>query len=373
MHRSQLKWSAIVVQSIVASLIPALLAGCGGGGGGTNSGFQQTNLVADVAGVAPTTDPHLVNPWGIAFSPTGPFWVSDNHSGVSTLYDGSGKPFPTPVPLVVTIPPPAGGSDPAAPTGMVFNASTDFVVTQGANSAASLFIFATEDGTISGWNPTVNPTVAVLTVDNSGDEAIYKGLAAGSNAAGNLLFATDFHNGKVDVFDKTFQSVDVARLVQRSEHSRRFRTVWHPEHRRQHLRDLRQAGRRTPRTILQGRGTASSMSSTPTGTLQKRFASQGTLNSPWGVVLAPASFGVFGGALLVGNFGDGRINAFNASNGAFLGQLADTNGMPITIEGLWALVFGNGATAGSTSTLFFTAGPDGEQHGLFGSLQAVSG
>src|SRR5512136_1762248 len=135
---------------------------------------------------------------GIALSTASPFWVSDNHSGVSTLYDGSGTPFSTPVPRVVTIPPPAGGSEPAAPTGIVFNASSDFLVTQGTTSAASLFIFATEDGTISGWNPTVNPAAAVLTVDNSSREAIYKGLAAGSNAAGNLLFATDFHNNKVD-------------------------------------------------------------------------------------------------------------------------------------------------------------------------------
>ena len=369
MHRSQLTWSTIVVQSIVASVIPALLAGCGGGGGGNNSGFQQTNLVADVAGIAPTTDPHLVNPWAIAFSSTGPLWIADNHTGVSTVYDGSGKPFPTPVPLVVTIPPPAGSSDPAAPTGMVFNASGDFVVTQGASSAASVFIFSTEDGTISGWNPTVNPAAAVLTVDNSSSEAIYKGLATGSNAAGNLLFASDFHNDTVDVFDKTFRPV----TLPGSFSDPNIPTGFAPFGIQNiggsiYVTYAKQDADAEDDVAGAGNGFVDVYDTN--GTLQKRFASQGTLNSPWAVVLAPSSFGAFSNALLVGNFGDGRINGFNASSGAFLGQLAGTNGMPIAIEGLWALVFGNGATAGSTNTLFFTAGPDEEQHGLFGSLQA---
>jgi len=377
MDRIQPQCSAVVVRSIVALAASVILVGCGestssgGGGSSSASGFQQTNLVADVAGLAPTTDPNLVNPWGIAFSPTGPFWISDNHAGVSTVYDSNGKPFPTPVALVVTIPPPEGGSDAAAPTGIVFNASTDFVVTQGTTSAASVFIFATEDGTISGWNPTVNAGAALLTVDNSGDEAIYKGLATGSNAAGNLLFATDFHNGKVDVFDKTFKPVTLAGSFSDPNLPSGFAPF-----------GIQNIGGSIFVTYAKQDEDAEDDTAGPgngfvdvfdtNGNLQKRFASQGPLNSPWGVARAPASFGTFGNALLVGNFGDGRISAFNASSGAFLGQLAGTNGTPITIPGLWAVVFGNGGNAGSTSTLFFTAGPGGEEHGLFGSLQAVS-
>ena len=335
-------------------------------------GYRQTNLVADVSGVAPTTDANLLNPWGIAYSPTGPVWISDNHAGLATVYDGSGKPFPTPVPLVVTIPPPQGGSDPAAPTGVVFNASSDFVITQGATSAASLFIFATEDGTISGWNSKVNPATAILTVDNSGADAIYKGLAIGSNASGNFLVATDFHNGRVDVFDKNFMPATLAGSFSDPNIPVGFAPF-----------GVQNVGGSLYVTYAKQDANAEDDAAGPgngyvdvfdsNGNLTKRFASQGTLNSPWGVVLAPATFGQFSNALLVGNFGDGRISAFNSTSGAFMGQLAGTNGMPITIQGLWALVFGNGGTAGSASTLLFTAGPDGEQHGLFGSLQAVSG
>src|SRR5207249_3419912 len=154
-------------------------------------------------GVAANTDPDLVNPWGVSFGPNSFFWVSDNHSGVATIYDGTGAK----VPFTVTIPPPLGASGPAAPTGQVFNGSDDFVVTSGGNSGPAFFIFATEDGTISGWNPNVDGTHAVLAVDNSSSNAVYKGLAIGTSGGQHFLYATDFHNGRIDVFDSSFNPV----------------------------------------------------------------------------------------------------------------------------------------------------------------------
>ena len=336
------------------------------------TGFVQTNLVADVAGVAANTDSNLLNPWGVAFAPTGPFWVSDNHAGVSTLYDGSGKPFPTPTPLVVTVPAPPGSSDPAAPTGIVFNGTADFVVTDGSKSGPSLFIFSTEDGTISGWSQGVNVGAAILTVDNSGSDAIYKGLALGTNQSGNFLFATDFHNGHIDVFDKNFAPATLPGSFADPNIPAGFAPFG--IHNIGDLLYVTYAKQdENKEDDERGRGNGYVDIFNTNGGLVQRFASQGTLNSPWGVALAPASFGQFSNALLVGNFGDGRINAFNTNSGAFLGQLADTHGAPIVIDGLWALTFGNGATAGSKTTLFFTAGPGDEEHGLFGSLEAASG
>jgi uncharacterized protein (TIGR03118 family) len=391
MHRrQQCSLCRLFVGSILALASPILLLGCGDGNGNpgpmatltptatatrtptASAGFTQTNLVADVAGGAANTDAHLLNPWGIAYAPTGPFWVSDNHSGVSTLYNGSGVPFPTPTPLVVTIPPPGGSSDPAAPTGIVFNGTAEFVVTEGTESGPSLFIFSTEDGTLAGWSQAVDAANAILTVDNSATDAIYKGLALGSNAAGNFLFATDFHNGRVDVFDKNFAPATLAGSFTDPNIPAGFAPFGiqnvggslYVTYAKQD--DDKEDDERGP-----GNGFVDVFDTN--GIMMKRFASQGTLNSPWGIALAPASFGQFGNAVLIGNFGDGRINAFDAGTGAFLGQLGNTLGVPIAIDGLWALTFGNGATAGSTNTLFFTAGPGDEEHGLFGSLAAASG
>src|SRR5258708_2257224 len=164
--------------------------------------YLRHNLVSDLPGHAERLDPNLVNPWGITAGPGGPFWIADNHTGVSTLYESNGRSFPERNPLVVIIPPPNGGTAPAAPTGIVFNGSmTSFVIHSGK---PGVFIFATEDGTISGWNPNIDPTHAVLKVDNSGSGAVYKGLAIGNNGSGDLLYATNFHSGKVDVFDSSF-------------------------------------------------------------------------------------------------------------------------------------------------------------------------
>lgn len=373
----------LAIGTILALATPLLLLGCGESHQDLvlaptatptqtpRPGFLQTNLVADVVGVAANTDAALLNPWGVAYAPTGPFWVSDNHSGVSTLYNGSGMPFPSPTPLVVTIPPPPGVSDPAAPTGIVFNGTTDFVVTAGSNSGPSLFIFSTEDGTLSGWSQGVDVANAILMVDKSGSDAIYKGLALGSNASGNFLFATDFHNGRVDVFDKNFAPATLAGSFTDPNLPAGFAPFGiHNIGGSLYVTYAKQDENQEDDVKGAGNGYVNVFDMN--GNMIKRFASQGSLNSPWGIALAPASFGQFSNALLVGNFGDGRITAFNASSGAVLGQLTDTHGTPIAIDGLWALIFGNGANAGSTNTLFFSAGPGDEEHGLFGSLQAAS-
>jgi len=325
--------------------------------------FIQHNLVSNIPNMAVTTDPDLKNPWGIAFSPTSPFWIADNGTGVSTLYNTNAQKQA----LTVTIPPPAGSSDTATPTGIVFNGTADFVVSSGGHSGPARFIFATEDGTISGWNPSVNPTAAILVVDNSGSDAVYKGLALASSQFGNLLFATDFRNNAVRVFDRQFNMVNSFTDTSLPPGFAPFGIT----NIQGHLfvsfalqappdNDDDQAG--------PGNGFVDEFS--PTGQLVRRFASQGTLNSPWGMAYAQ-NFGPFSNALLVGNFGDGTINAFDFTSGAFLGQLINPQGTPIMIDGLWALTFGNGAQGGHSGVLYFTAGPNDEEDGLFGDLQAA--
>jgi len=360
----------------LAALLAVAICGCGesDSGNGMSAGMpvRQTNLVSDQAGKAAMVDPNLVNAWGIAASTTSPFWINDNGQGVSTLYDGAGHPFPVNQPLVVTVPPPAGSpaDTTAAPTGMVFNSTQDFVVTEGTHSAASFFIFSTEDGTISGWNPNVDGGAAILAVDNSASDAVYKGLALGSNASGNVLFATDFHNGRVDAFDRTFAPA----AMPGSFADPRIPAGFAPFgittiQGRVYVTYAKQDADQHDDVSGPGNGFINVFDTS--GNLIRRFASQGVLNSPWGVVLAPPGFGQFGNAVLVGNFGDGAISAFDLASGTFLGQLTDGNS-PLKIGGLWGLIFGNGATAGDVNTLYFTAGPDEEQHGLFGMLQPVT-
>jgi uncharacterized protein (TIGR03118 family) len=318
--------------------------------------FAQQNLVSDIPGMAAITDTNLVNPWGIAFGPSTFFWISDNHAGVSTLYNSTGAVQS----LVVTIPPPAGAQPPAAPTGIVFNGSTNFDL----GGAPARFIFAAEDGTITAWNSGPN---AVLKADNSGSDAIYKGLAL----ANDHLFASDFHNGKVDVFDASFAPVTVAGNFADPTIPTGFAPFGiaaiggniYVSYAKQ------DAGAEDD---IPGNGNGYINVFDASGNFVKRFASNGALNSPWAMTVAPATFGPFGGALLVGNFGDGVINAFDLSTGSPLGQLQDAKGNVISIQGLWDLKFGNGTQAGDPNKLYFTAGIAGdgvvEDHGLFGAL-----
>src|SRR5579862_2977626 len=336
--------------SLAAIATSIVLFGCGGSGAGSGLTRKctQTNLVSDTGG-ATTTDANLVNAWGVSFSPNGPFWISDNGTGVSTLYDGSGANQG----LVVTIPAAGGGSN-GPVSGQVFNGTaSDFVI---PSHGQSLFIFDSEDGLITACN---SVTTSFTVADRSGTGAVYKGLEMAQNGGANFLYATNFNAGAVDVYDSTFT------------YSTSFTDVTIPAGYGPfgianiggllYVTYAKQDPAKHDDVAGPGNGYVDVFN--PNGTLNKRLVSRGALNSPWGLALAPNSFGAFGGTLLVGNFGDGHINAYNISTGASMGSLNNSTGQPLVIDGLWAIVFGNGAGAGLTSTLYFTAGPGGESHG----------
>jgi uncharacterized protein (TIGR03118 family) len=328
-------------------------------------GYKQVNLVSDQAGVALKTDPNLVNPWGISFGPTTPFWVSDNGTGVSTLYQPSGDTAPSATaPLVVTIPAPPGGTDAASPTGTVFNGTTGFELAAGK---PALFLFATEDGTISGWSPTVDMTHAMLKVNNSAN-AVYKGLAL----LGNQLFAANFRGNSVDIFNSDFSAAGsfTDSTVPAGYAPFGIQAIGNTLY----VTYAQQDGDKKDDVPGPGHGYVDTLD--PTTHKFTRLISGGTasspLSSPWGLALAPANFGAFSGKLLVGNFGDGWINAFDPQTGAFSGSLSGSDGKVIAIEGLWAITFGSAANQSAQPSLFFTAGPGGEQHGLFGRLDLAN-
>ncbi|GAA1960606.1 TIGR03118 family protein [Nocardioides panacihumi] len=322
--------------------------------------FQQENLVSDQPGVAALTDPNLVNPWGLSHGPNTPIWVSDNGADVSTLYrtDTPGSPV-TQVPLVVSIP---GG----APTGQVFNGTSAFTVP--GTSKPALFIFAGEDGDLSAWNQAVAPVTSAVPVGHTRD-SVYKGLALVDTDAGPHLLAANFHRNRIDVFNGSFDRV-------RSRHA--FRDPNLPAGYAPF--NVAAVGDRVFVTYALQDADAGDDVAGPghgfidvystQGRFLHRFASRGALNSPWGMTIAPPSFGQFAGDLLVGNFGDGRIHAFDPRSGRFQGTLRATSGRPLTIDGLWALVVGD-PVAGGTDAVWFSAGPDGEQHGLLGLLRAA--
>jgi uncharacterized protein (TIGR03118 family) len=336
--------------------------------------FAQTNLVSDGSVPAAHTDPLLINPWGVSYSPTSPFWVSDNGSGVATLYNGNGVPQPQPNPLVVTVAtPPDQMAGTAAPTGQVFNTDPrGFDISSGGKTASSIFMFGTEDGTISGWNPKVDPTHSVLAVDNSnnpdegadGMGAVYKGLAIADDYGHTLLYAANFRHGTVDVFDNNFNQVN-------SFTDPSVPDGYAPFNVQVLDGDLfvtfaQQDDMKHDDVAGAHHGFVDEFDLN--GNLLNRVASGGALNSPWGLAIAPKDFGSFAGDLLVGNFGDGTIHAYNVNNDTFQGTLDGSDGKPITIGDLWDLIPGNGAGAGDPGTIYFTAGVSQEQHGLFGSL-----
>lgn len=351
--------SALPKFRLSSSALAALLAVVAISGTAAAQRYTQTNLVSDIPGMAAVTDPHLKNPWGISFSPGSPFWVSDNGTGVSTLYQPNGSQ----VPLVVTIPPPEGSDAPSTPTGTVFNGTGDFVVSGNGSSGPAIFIFVTEDGTISGWNPNVDPTHAKRVVDNSRLSAVYKGLASAHTSTGNFLYATNFRDGIVEMYNSHFQLVKTF-----------TDTAVPPGYAPFNIRNIN--GNLYVTFAQQSEDKKDDIAGPhhgfvdvfdTSGNKLRRLISGGVLNSPWGLALAPANFGRFSNDLLVGNFGDGRISAFNPVTGAFLGQLLNRNGAVLSIDGLWMITFGN-STAPS-NVLFFSAGINDEADGLFGKLQ----
>jgi uncharacterized protein (TIGR03118 family) len=320
--------------------------------------FTVQPLVSDGSATAPATDTSLVNAWGLSDGPTTPWWSANNGTSTSTLYGGTGAK----VALTVSVP--------GAPTGTVFNGSTtDFAVSQGGKSGAARFLFATEGGTILGWSPTVNATTAIPGADRSSVGAVYKGLAT----ANDRLFATDFHNARVDAFDASFNPLTTSGGFKDAKVPKSFAPF-----------GIQALGGNIFVTYAQQDaakkndvpvpGQAYVDEFTPDGQLVGRVVNSGKknapLNAPWGLALAPAGFGAFGGDLLVGNFGNGRISAYaqRGSDWVYKGQLRRGDGTPIAIDGLWAIAFGNGAAAGPTSTLYFLSGPSGGQHGLYGSI-----
>ena len=323
--------------------------------------YAQTNLVSDGALAAPNTDKHLINPWGIAFAPGSPFWISDNNSGFSTLYDNQGVLQS----LIVTIPPPTGAAGPATPTGIVVNTTSGFAV----NGSPAFFIFSTEDGTISAWTGGNN---AVLEVNNSsfgsGTDPVYKGLALLTNSTGSFLLAANFRNARIDVFDSTFKSTTLAGNFTDPTLPAGFAPFGvHVLNGNQvYVTYAMQDAPKHDPANAPGNGFVSLFDAN--GNFVRRVISQGQLNSPWGVVMASANFGQFSDDLLVGNFGDGTINAFDPATGNFLGALKDANGNTLVNGSLWDLVFDPTGKTGPKDTLYFTTGLVKEADGLFGAI-----
>jgi uncharacterized protein (TIGR03118 family) len=324
----------------------------------------QHNLVSDGFVPADTIDPNLVNAWGVSYSPTSPFWVSSTEEGVSTIYTGSGAIARPPVNIF----PGAGNS---SPTGQVFNPSTtDFFVNNGGPSARALFLFATEEGTISGWSPGLDPNNSLLAVDHSGgaSPSIYKGLAYGNDGTGNFLFAADFHNGAIERYNGAFGLTGTFTDPTLAPGYAPFnvQVLGGKLYATFALQDA------AAEDEVAGAGFGYVDEFNLDGSFSRRIASLGdAVNAPWGLAIAPASFGGLAGDLLVGNFGDGTISAFDLSSLAFDGVLKTAGNAPLTIDGLWAILPGNGGLGGDPLKLYFSAGPDDESHGLFGVLTAV--
>jgi uncharacterized protein (TIGR03118 family) len=333
-----------------------------------STSYLVHDLVSDQPGFAPITDPSLVNAWGIAIGPV-TMWVSSNEKDLSTVYTGdvNGSPFAKNS-LEVNIP---GG----APTGQVFNTTTsDFVVTDGTNSAKALFIFASESGAVTGWAPTVPPPPPSHDAQpafQATDGAIYKGIALANDNVrnANFLYLTDFHNNKIDVLDSSFDETTLGGTFTDPNLPSGFAPFNIAAiNGKLYVTYAKQDA--DAEDDVAGRGNGLIDVFTTDGMFEKRLVTRGPLNSPWGMVRAPSNFGDFSNDLLVGNFGDGRINAFNPTTGAFLGTLSSSRNRPLETEGLWGLAFGNGTTAGDTNTLYFAAGPDDESHGLLGKITA---
>jgi uncharacterized protein (TIGR03118 family) len=348
--------AAVTNLKAVVTLGMALVLGIGPALHAQQTSYKQTNLTANMAGVANHTDTQLSNPWGISFVPGDVFWIANNNGGTSTTYDAQGnkQSITAGIPVAANSP-----CNPGCPTGTVANTTTDF--------GGALFLFDTEDGIIASWNGTAN---AITKVDNSASGAVYKGLAFLNNTQGNFLLAANFHSGAIDVFDKNFQPatlsggtfIDPNLPVGYAPHG------VHVINNVVFVAYAVQDGAKHDPMTGAGMGLVDLFQTD--GKFMKRGMTGGTLNAPWGVVQASANFGQFSNDVWVGNFGDGTMNAFD-TNGNFLGQVKDSNGAVITNPGLWDMVFGAGGT-GDPNTLYFTAGGASQTSGLFASLVPTS-
>ena len=352
---------------VVCLMVPAsfgLLCGAGA------NAYIQHNLVADQAGVADVTDPNLVNAWDIAISATSPFWISSAGTGLAVVYSTAGAaPTLTVASLKVAIPPGKSSSAKFGPlTGQIANGTSAFVLPNGTKAS---FLFCTLDGAISGWNSAAG-TTAVITVDNSSKSAVYTGCVIGGTTSAPQLYAANFHSAAVEVYDGNFAPVTLASgAFTDSQLPAGYApyNITNPGNGNLYVSYALQDS--TKSVSVPGAGNGFVDVYDMSGNLKTRLVAKGALNAPWGMTLAPANnFGAFSGMLLVGNFGDGKINAYDPATGASQGAMQDTSGNTIAIPGLWALRVGNGASGGDANAVYFAAGPGGEQHGLFGSLQA---
>jgi uncharacterized protein (TIGR03118 family) len=345
-----------------------LVVGCsiGKGPGSDAEYYERRDLTADRDGIGEHTDPNLVNPWGLAYGPDSYFWVANEGSGTATVYDGDGADRSDVIGGPVRLPSVTGRS---RPTGIVYNGSSGFEIASGSDSGPSHFLFATLDGVILGWSPDVDPKSGVIAVDNSSDSS-YTGLAIGRSGGQTLLYAANFAKGRIDVFGEDFEEPrDLA--------SRAFRDDDVPSgyvpFGIQNLDGRIYVAWAMPNSrgddAMTGAGLGYVNVFEANGALIDTVALGNQLNAPWGMAMAPSDFGQHGGALLVGNFGDGRITAFDVDGYDVLGQLESEEDRPIVVPGLWGLMFGNGRQAGNADELYFTAGTDDETHGLFGSIR----
>jgi uncharacterized protein (TIGR03118 family) len=331
--------------------------------------YKQTNLVSDIPGMASTTDPNLVNPWGLARSSTSPWWASDNGPGLATLYMGTGSI----VPLVVTVPP----SDPTksqtgTPTGAVFNGGSGFEIKKGF---PALFIFVTEDGTISGWNPKVDPTHAVIK-SNEKEKSVFKGATIGTAnvpflGPQSFLYVADFRKGRVQIYDANFHHVPASQEVFDDDALPPGFAPFNVQNIGGNIYVSYALQDSAKHDDVDGAGLGYVDIFSPQGKLLRRLQHGPWFNAPWGLTLASSDFGSNSHNLLVGQFGSGQILVFDPITGRFKGRLLDASNAPITIDGLWSLQFGNDANAGPATTLFFSAGLNHEQDGLFGTITAI--
>lgn len=337
--------------------------------------YTQTNLVSNT-GSAPVNDPNIQNAWGLISGPGTPFWVSNNAGGTSTLYSvNAAGTAATIVPLVVTVSNAPSQPSPGSPTGVMFNGSpTDFLLAPGK---PAFFMFATEDGTIQGWNPGVMPTTAVIKVDNSQvpnakNGAVYKGATIAEIDGKHFILAANFRSRHIDVFDTNFKQVTISEDAFEDDSIPHDFAPFNVQGLGPNIYVTfakQDAAKHDP---VGGAGFGFVDVFNSHGRLLQRLEHGPWLNAPWGVVWATQHFGEFTNTILIGQFRGGNVASFNPVTGRFIGNMLNSDGTTLTIDGLWALRFGNDAAAGPGTTLFFTAGPNGEVNGLFGTLTPIA-
>jgi uncharacterized protein (TIGR03118 family) len=360
---------------IVGVACAAAQVACGGGGGSSASvptvqraaaALTDTALASDGVIVAAHTDTNLSNAWGLASQPGGVFWVADNNSNKVTVYDGTGAPQA----WIVNVP--AATNGPANPTGEIFNATTDFLITTSVGTAPAQLILAGEGGTITAWARSVSSDTATIGYYDAAGGAVYKGLAMAKASTGNQLYATDFRNAKVDVFDSHFRKITPVGAFADPMIPSGFAPFGiQAIDNELYVTYAKQDSTAHDEVLGAGLGYVDVFDAN--GGFLRRFASAGSLNAPWGIALAPAGFGSIGGNLLIGNFGDGAINAFDLTSARPLGAISLANGRQLAIPGLWALAFGDGLANLPANTLFYTAGPNNQADGVLGRIDVVTG